>query len=196
MLYYLPSITTSAPRLRNEIGILRNKFDAALQRVEQQRSPTVFAELLSKKYAKLLIVDEAYRLKFNALEQLRDIHDEWKIGMVLIGDSAMERGLERQPHFADRIRFVQEFKQLQVSEVNTYIDKQNESLGLEKPDEEIYAAIFWYTQGNLRTLEKLFKLLDRLIKLNEDKAIKRDVLDAAREMLLYGLNKPLSKRAT
>ena len=95
--------------------------------------------------------------------------------MVLIGDPAMERGLERQPHFADRIGFVQEFKQLQVSEVNTYIDKQNESLGLEKPDEEIYAAIFWYTQGNLRTLEKLFKLLDRLIKLNEDKAIKRDV---------------------
>jgi DNA transposition AAA+ family ATPase len=195
-LYYLPSITTSATRLRNEIGALRNRFDYALQRVEQQNTPTTYAELLTKRYARLLIVDEAYRLKFNALEELRDVHDDWRIGMVLIGDPAMERGLERQPHFADRIGFVQEFKQLDVSEVNDYIEKQVQELGLEKPDEEIYAAVFWYTQGNLRTLEKLFKLLDRLIKLNEDKTIKRDVLDAAREMLLYGLNKPFVKRAT
>lgn len=196
VLYYLPSITISAPRLRTEVGTLRNRFDAALERAEQKQSPHAFAELLGKKYAKLLIVDEAYRLKFHALEELRDIHDAWQMGMVLIGDPAMERSLDRQPHFADRIGFVQEFKQLQPSEVNTYIDKQNEHLGFEKPEDEIYAAIFWYTQGNLRTLEKLFKLLERLVKLNEDKAIKRDVLDAAREMLLYGLNKPIAKRAT
>lgn len=196
VLYYLPSITMSAARLRTEIGILRNRFDAALQRLEQQGSPADFAALLAKRYAKLLIVDEAYRLKFQALEELRDMHDEWKIGMVLIGDPSMERSLDRQPHFADRIGFVQEFKQLQPSEVDAYIDKQNHCLGLEKPDVEIYTAIFWYTQGNLRTLEKLFKLLDRLIKLNEDKTIKRDVLDAAREMLLYGLKRPVTKRAT
>lgn len=143
-LYYLPSINTSASRLRNEVSLLRSRFDSALQRVEQQKSPVLFAELLLKRYAKLLIVDEAYRLKFNALEELRDIQDEWKIGMVLI---------------ADRIGFVQEFKQLYVEEVNSYIDKQVEMLALEKPSDEIYAAVFWYTQGNLRTLEKLFKLL-------------------------------------
>ena len=62
-LYYLPSITVSAPRLRTEVGILRNRFDAALQRVEQQNFPGDFAQLLAKKYARLLIVDEAYRLK-------------------------------------------------------------------------------------------------------------------------------------
>lgn len=195
-LYYLPNITISAPRLRKEIAILRNKFDAALQRVEQQNSPADFAALLTKRYTKLLIVDEAYRLKFQALEELRDIHDAWKIGMVLIGDPSMERGLERQPHFADRIGFVQEFKQLQPSEVDAYVDKQSLCLGLEKPDVEIYTAIFWYTQGNLRTLEKLFKLIDRLVKLNEDKTIRRDVLDAAREMLLYGLKKPVNQQAT
>ena len=197
VLYYLPSITMSAPRLMTEIGILRNRFNAALQRVEQQRNSTVdFAQLLAKSYVKLLIVDEAYRLKFQALEQLRDIHDDWKIGIVLIGDPSMERSLDRQPHFADRIGFAQEFKQLQPSEVNAYIDKQIHCLGLEKPAAEIYAAIAWYTQGNLRTLEKLFKLLDRLVKLNEDKTIKRDVLDTAREMLLYGLRRTLTKCAT
>jgi len=46
------------------------------------------------------------------------------------------------------------------------------------------------------TLKKLFKLLDRLVKLNEDNTIKRDVLDAAREMLLYGLKRTVTKRAT
>ena len=195
-LYYLPSITISASRLRTEVGSLRNRFDSALMRIEQHNSPAEYAELLSKKYAKLLIVDEAYRMKFHALEELRDIHDQWQIGMVLIGDPAMERSLDRQPHFADRIGFVQEFKQLQTAEVDEYINRQNAALGLEKPANDIYAAIFWYTQGNFRTLEKLFKLLDRLVKLNEDKTIKRDVLDTAREMLLYGLNKPFAKRAT
>ena len=195
-LYYLPSITISATRLRTEVGILRNRFDAALQRVEQQNSPADFAQLLAKKHVRLLIVDEAYRLKFQALEELRDIHDDWKIGVVLIGDLSMERSLDRQPHFADRIGFVQEFKQLLQHEVDTYIDLQCQFLGLEKPAKEIYTTIFWYTQGNLRTLEKLFKLLDRLVKLNEDKTIKRDVLDAARELLLYGPRIPMAKRAT
>jgi DNA transposition AAA+ family ATPase len=195
-LYYLPSITISASRLRTEVGILRNRFDAALQRVEQQNSPADFAELFAKRYARLLIVDEAYRLKFQALEELRDIHDDWKIGMVLIGDLSMERSLDRQPHFADRVGFVEEFKQLQQYEVDAYINKQIDCLGLEKPDNEIYTTIFWYTQGNLRTLEKLFKLLDRLAKLNQDKTIKRDVLDTARAMLLYGPRQPEAKRAT
>jgi DNA transposition AAA+ family ATPase len=195
-LYYLPSITISASRLRTEVGILRNRFDAALQRIEQQNSPADYAQLLAKKYARLLIVDEAYRLKFQALEELRDIHDDWKIGVVLIGDLSLERSLDRQPHFADRIGFVQEFKQLQQHEVDMYIDMQNDCLGLEKPAKEIYTTIFWYTQGNLRTLEKLFRLIDRLVKLNDDKTIKRDVLDTARELLLYGPRLPIAKQAT
>ena len=115
---------------------------------------------------------------------------------MLIGDLSLERSLDRQPHFADRIGFVQEFKQLQQHEVDVYIELQCEFLGLERPTKEIYTTIFWYTQGNLRTLEKLFKLLDRLVKLNEDKTIKRDVLDAARELLLYGPRIPTAKRAT
>jgi len=196
VMYYLPSITVSAARLKTEVGTLRNRFDATLERAENLNSPSAFAELFGKKYATLLIVDEAYRLKFHALEELRDLHDRWKIGIVLIGDPAMERSLDRQPHFAHRIGFAQEFKQLERSEVNSYIDLQNKLLGFEEPEDEIYAAIFWYTQGNLRTLQKLFKLLDRLVRLNEDDKIRRDVLDAARDMLSYGVNKPATKRAT
>jgi DNA transposition AAA+ family ATPase len=186
VIYYLPSITTSAPRLRAEIGSLRNKFDDAVERARNQRSESAVVQSFGQRFARLVIVDEAYRLGYQALEELRDIHDKWKIGMVLIGDPGLERSLDRQPHFVNRVAFVQAFEPLKVSEVNEYIHRKSDTMGLERPAEEIHAAIFWYTQGNLRTLEKLFRLVERLVKLNNDNVIKRDVLDAAREMLLYG----------
>jgi DNA transposition AAA+ family ATPase len=186
VIYYLPSITTSAPRLRAEISALRNKFDDAVERAKNRQAESAVIDGFSKRYASLIIVDEAYRLGYQALEELRDLHDKWEIGMLLIGDPGLERSLDRQPHFVNRVAFVQAFNQLKPEEANKYIQARSDLMGLERPQEEIYTAIFWYTQGNLRTLEKLFRLLERLVKLNNDTVIKRDVLDAAREMLLYG----------
>ncbi|MDR3503947.1 MAG: hypothetical protein P4L79_15355 [Legionella sp.] len=103
-----------------------------------------------------------------------------------IGDPGLERSLDRQPHFVSRVAFAQVFNQLKPDEANKYVQAKSDLMGLERPADEIYTAIFWYTQGNLRTLEKLFRLLERLVKLNNDTVIKRDVLDASREMLLYG----------
>lgn len=185
-IYYLPSITTSAPRLRAELTGLRIKFDDAVERARNKQSESAVVDSFGQHFAKLIIVDEAYRLGYQALEELRDLHDHWKIGMVLIGDPGLERSLDRQPHFVNRVAFVQAFEALKVSEVNEYIRLKSDAMGLERPHEEIYAAIFWYTQGNLRTLEKLFRLVERLVKLNNDTVIQRDVLDAARQMLLYG----------
>jgi hypothetical protein len=193
VIYYLPSITTSAPRLRTEIGALRNKFDDAVEKAHQQQSESALVESFGKRYASLVIVDEAYRLNYKALEELRDLHDKWKIGMVLIGDLGLERSLDRQPHFVNRVAFVHAFNQLTPVEIKEYVQTQSDRMNLERPEDEIYAAISWYTKGNLRTLEKLFRMLERLIKLNNDTVIKRDVLDAAREMLLYGNIRPFEK---
>lgn len=195
VIYYLPSITTSAARLRAELGALRNNFDDALERANQKLSESAVVEEPGKRYGSLIIVDEAYRLKYEALEELRDLHDKWKIGMVLIGDPGLERSLDRQPHFVNRIAFVQPFEQLKSEEANKYVQMQAKRLGLDLPESEIYTAIFWYSQGNLRMLEKLFRLLERLVKLNNDKTIKRDVLDAAREMLLYANIRPQKSAA-
>lgn len=193
VIYYLPSITTSAPRLRAELGALRNNFDDAVERAHLKLSESAIVENLGTRYASLILVDEAYRLNYQALEELRDMHDRWKIGMVLIGDPGLERSLDRQPHFVNRVAFVQPFNQLKPGEANKYVRAQADLMGLEPPEEEIHTAIFWYTQGNLRMLEKLFRLIERLIKLNGDTAIKRDVLDTAREMLMYANIRPSEK---
>ncbi|PZM78826.1 MAG: hypothetical protein DKT66_23285 [Candidatus Melainabacteria bacterium] len=193
-IYYLPSITTSAARLRKELGAMRNRFDDAVERARNRQAQSAIVQGFGERYAKLIIVDEAYRLGYQALEELRDLHDQWKIGMVLIGDPGLERSLDRHPHFVNRVAFVQAFHALKPEEVNRYIELRSDAMGLQRPQSEIYTAIFWYTQGNLRILEKLFRLLERLVKLNDDTVIKRDVVDAAREMLLYANGAPPAKQ--
>jgi len=69
-----------------------------VERAHQKLSESAIVDEPGKRYGALIIVDEAYRLKYEALEELRDLHDKWKIGMVLIGDPGLEMSLDRQPN--------------------------------------------------------------------------------------------------
>lgn len=105
-IYYLPSITVSASRLRAELGLVRNKFEETVKRAMGWQRPADLAAALQENRTKLIIVDEAYRIKFQALEELRDTIDKWEVGLLLIGDPGMERTLGRLWHFATRIAYV------------------------------------------------------------------------------------------
>jgi DNA transposition AAA+ family ATPase len=194
-IYYLPSVTVSAARIKTELGVLRNKFEAVIKSAVSWSRPDNLEEALQKKRTKLIIVDEAYRLKFQALEELRDLIDKWEVGLVLVGDPGFERTLGRLWHFATRVAYVEELKALTESEVNMYIDKRLKLLELSKPSDDVCKLIFVITQGNLRALGHLFAIIERLLRINDDivSGITKEVVETAKGMMLFGLNGTLSK---
>ena len=196
-LYYQPSITVSAPRLRSELNQLNNKFETVISSAVSWTNPEKWAESIKRRPTKLIIVDEAYRLKYQALEELRDIHEACNVGVLLLADPGFERGIGRMWHFCVRIAYVEEFQVFTPSEVNQYIDHKVKEMNLPKPKEEVYSLIFWYSQGNPRNLGNLFMMISRILKINSDvvQELSREVVETAREMMLRGLNKTLSQAA-
>lgn len=189
ILYYKPGITVSAQRLKRELAFLSNQFRNVKERAISWHRPADWAAALQKKQVNLIIVDEAHRLKYLVLEELRDLQEKWEVGIVLIGDTGMERSLGRMFHFAARVLYLEKFEPLSPLEISQYTDKQVELLALPKPSAEVYALIAAYSRGNPRTLGHLFALIQRLLKINDDivQEITVDVVDMAREMMLVGL---------
>jgi hypothetical protein len=188
-LYYKPGITVSPQKLKSEISILRNRFYEVKVRALTWHKLGDWATAIQNRQVNLIIVDEAHRLKYQSLEELRDLQEKWCIGVVLIGDPGMERSLAKMYHFADRVRYVEKFDPLGLTDVVKYTDKWLELMKLPKAADDIYPLIAAYSRGNPRILGHLFALTQRLLRINDDMVneFSREVLDTAREMMLVGL---------
>lgn len=170
-------------------------YNAYLKAVNCYR-PADWAKEIQNQHVKLIVVDEAFSLKYQALEQLRDIKEEWDVGTLLMADPGFERALSRMWLFSVRVSKVEELKPLSEAETNQFIDKPLEIMGLPKPPEEVYKLIHWYTQGVLRGLVNLFSMIAKILKINEDvvREVTREVVEAAREMMIFGKPGRLSKQ--
>jgi DNA transposition AAA+ family ATPase len=188
-LYYRPGVTVSPQRLKTELGVLKNKFSDIKVCAISWQSPAVWSVALQTPQVRLIIVDEAHRLKYSSLEELRDLQERWNVGMVLIGDPGMERSLARTYHFADRVRYLEKFEPLVSDDLRKYVDKQAELLAVPKPTDEVFQIIAKYSRGNPRVLGHLFAIVQRLLKINDDivREITVEVTETAREMMLVGL---------
>ena len=139
----------------------------------------------------LVIIDEADRLKMNALEQVRAIFDQGDIGVVFIGMPGLEKRLSRYPQLYSRIGFVHAFRPLSAAHMRQLLQQKWVPSGVALPeegvtDEEALAAIIRVTGGNFRLLHRLMTQIVRLVEINALQTVTREVVEAARESLVIG----------
>jgi len=138
----------------------------------------------------LVVIDEADRLKMTGLEQVRDIFDRGGIGVVLVGMPGLERRLVRYAQLYSRIGFVHEFRTLSPAEVRVLLVGWRPP-GVKLPedllaDAEGVAALIRITGGNFRLLERLLSQVGRILEINGLSVVTREVVEAAREVLVIG----------
>jgi DNA transposition AAA+ family ATPase len=143
-------------------------------------------------YTKLIIIDEADRLKPAALEQIRNIYDTGKISIVLIGMPGIEKKLSRFPQLYSRVGFVHNFKPISKKEIrNVIFSKMNEFkikyTHDDKETKEACTEIINQTDFNFRKIQRLFDQIDRVMKLNNISNLKKDVVETAKGSVIRGI---------
>jgi DNA transposition AAA+ family ATPase len=195
-----PLVTAAQRKLEKERDDLLIKHDwlkgkpASLKRAQAAVSKAILDRAEQDRGARdptdLLLVDEVDWLRMSGLEQLRAIFDAGGIGLVLIGMPGLERRLTRYAQLYSRIGFVHAFRPLGAAEVRTLLASWRPP-GATLPkdlltDPEGVATIIRVTGGNSRLLNRLLTQVGRILELNGLGVVTREVVEAAREVLVIG----------
>jgi DNA transposition AAA+ family ATPase len=190
-LFYTPTVTLTPRRLADDLTGLCHLLDITGQRAQRPAPGTVHIIQAHPTLTELVILDEADRLKFPTLEQLRDSYDRTGFGLVLIGMPGIEKRLARYAQFYSRVGFVHQFRTLSTEAMRLILIYKWEQLGLrlvpdDFTDAEAMAAIIRITGGNFRLVHRLFNQIERILQINGLQTITPDVVDAARQSLVIG----------
>jgi DNA transposition AAA+ family ATPase len=190
---YTPDILPTPKRVSNEIAHLRGLIVAGYFNFLRQ-GPSLNSDRRTGRFVarELLIIDEADRLNMQSIEQVRDIYDHFHLAVVFIGMPGLEKRLMRYPQLYSRVGFVHHFRTLTDEQIlpfisdlwfrvcHTTIDPSQDQLAV--------AAIIRITRGNLRLLDRLFKQIRRVLKINNLSKIDARVVQTARESLVLGVD--------
>jgi DNA transposition AAA+ family ATPase len=91
---YTPDIRVTPKKLHSGIATLRNRFDELMDQATLWY-PSEDVNPFPQRHLKLLIIDEADRLKFASLEYLRDLYDRTNVSILMLGSPGIERRLRR-----------------------------------------------------------------------------------------------------
>jgi DNA transposition AAA+ family ATPase len=193
-LFYTVSMTTTPKRLELDVTHLLKNLDLAIALARhpgEEHDEALKTFLAQPEQTELLIVDEADRLKFPVLEQLRYHYDLQGFGLVLLGMPGIEKRLARYPQLYSRIGFVHHFRPLSSDELRFLLEQKWHELGLAMDlgafdDVEAMSTILRITGGNFRLLQRLFAQSARIMAINHLTRLTDEVIEAARESLVIG----------
>ena len=189
-LFYTAPVSGPPRLIRENIRSLRvelGRFNSEFSFPGQQDVP---AYAVADR-CKLIIVDETERLSLTAIDQLREIYDRGGLGLIFIGMPGLEKKLSRYPQLYSRIGFAHNYRALSKEEMRFLLSHYWAQFGLsldpnDYTDDEAVATISRITNGNFRLLNRLFRQIQRVMKVNELNCITAEVVEAARECLVIG----------
>ena len=192
-LFFTPSVNGSLIEIQREFKWLRNRIDVCIENYVSIKEKVFYSSKSQFERIELVIIDEAERLKHNALEHLRDIFDRNDIGLILIGMPGIEKRMSRYPQLYSRVGFAHQYRPLQSDEMTFVLQHHWKKLGLaldmdDFTDSQAIASIARITAGNFRLLDRLLIQIERVLRINELSGLSEDVVEAARETLIIGAN--------
>jgi DNA transposition AAA+ family ATPase len=187
---FTPSMTTTPKRVEDELTNLRHRLHIIIEEALYPDAPLPGIRF-DDRWTELVIVDEADRLKFPALEQLRDVYDRGTFGVILIGMPGIEKRLARYAQFYSRVGFVHQFRPLGIEEMRFILTHKWQEMGLtltpdDFTDAEALAAMIRITGGNFRLVQRLCSQIARIMEINALRTVTAEVVEAARENLVIG----------
>jgi DNA transposition AAA+ family ATPase len=189
---YTPPVANTLRRIELDIHALRLLLNDLIQAMPKVLNGQNYGLLPTEPdVTELIMVDEADRLKTASLEQLRDIYDRSQLGLILIGMPGLEKRLARYSQLYSRVGFVHHFKPLSTEELHFVLQHKWQQLDLtidlnDFTDVEAVAAISRITGGNFRLLQRLFSQIERVMQINSQRYVTKEVVEAARELLVVG----------
>lgn len=191
--FFTPQVQTSPKHLQSELDqtITRTHLCVEEHFISSGKPTDSNGRSIRKPETELIVVDEAERLNASSIEILRDRYDRHGIGLILIGMTGIEKQFSRYAQFYSRVGFAHRYQPLGDEELQSVLQRQWKRLGLQlDPDDftdhQAITAIQRITRGNFRLIDRLFKQIKRVLKINELSTITEDVIEAARSTLVIG----------
>jgi DNA transposition AAA+ family ATPase len=192
--FYTPPVSASPGRIEREVMALFAAFSYLVE-AANQRHQGKEDFLVTRRFShliELLIIDEANRLKDAGLEQIRDIYDRGRFGLILLGMPGLEKRLARAPQLYSRIGFAHQMDPLPEEETRFFLEQRwshrVKAHSDDFTDQEAVTAILRITRGNMRLIERLMMQVEHILVANELQVVTKEVVETARENLIIGLN--------
>src|SRR5947209_4066686 len=190
--FYTPPVSASPGRIEKEVLTLFAAFSYLVEAANQHHQGKE-EFLVTRRFShliELLIVDEANRLKDAGLEQIRDLADRGRFGLVLLGMPGLDKRLARAPQLYSRIGFAHQMEPLSEEETRFFLDQRwshrVSAHSNDFTDQEAVTAILRITRGNIRLLDRLMGQVEHVLAANQLTVVTKEVVETARKNLIIG----------